>query len=153
MAGGVRVIGDGRESGFADASRNLLREGRPADWRRPRNAPSGDVGTAARVSTASHQPPQAPALSNGWVVAIAAAVLVVVGGAGVGVRGMGVVDTSTTVAVVEVGPGDTLGSIAAENAPGLAVDDVVGQIRAMNGLAGTRVQVGQTLRVPVTAGR
>ncbi len=87
------------------------------------------------------------------MVAIAIAVLLLVGGAAVAVRGMGVIDTSTTIAVVQVEPGDTLGSIAAQNAPGLAVGEAVGQIRALNNIAGIDVRVGQSLRVPVTAGR
>lgn len=87
------------------------------------------------------------------MVALFAGVLVVVGGAGFMVRSAGVIDTTTSVAVVQVLPGDTLGDIAARNAPGLAVSQVVSEIRAMNDIAGTQVRAGQSLRVPVTAGR
>lgn len=153
VVAGVRTSAAGGSIGKVGAPRELRRGGRPADWRRPRSAPSGSVGAAARVSTAGHHREPGPALSNGWVVAIAAAALLLLGGAAVGVRSMGVVDTATTVGVVQVEPGDTLGSIAVENAPGLDVGQVVGQIRAMNGLSGTQVRVGQSLRVPVTAGR
>lgn len=105
------------------------------------------------MSRAAHQPVPSPVISNAWVAAVIAAVLVVVGGAGIMVRGAGVIDTTTSVAVVQVQPGDTLGDIAARNAPGLAVRDVVSQIRTMNNMAGTQVTAGQSLRVPVTAGR
>lgn len=123
------------------------------EWRRPAGAPAERAGTGAKVSAAVHGRSRSQTMSNAWVVAIFAAVLLVVGGAAIVVRGIGVVDTTTSVAVVEVRSGDTLGSIAARNAPGLAVGSVVGQIRSMNGMAGVELEVGQTLRVPVTAGR
>ena len=124
-----------------------------AEWRRPAGVPSSRRGTGARVSSAVHERSRSQAASNAWMVAIFAAVLFVVGGAAILVRGIGVVDTTTSVAVVEVQAGDTIGSIAAHNAPGLSVGAVVGQIRSMNGMAGGQLEVGQTLRVPVTAGR
>ena len=135
------------------ATRDRLRHGRSDEWRRPAGALSGTGGPGARVSTAGHRPEPSHAASNARVVALAVAVLVLVGGAGYTVRGMGVVDTATTVAVVEVRPGDTLGAIAARNAPGLDVGAVVRQIRSLNNISGTQVRAGQALRVPVTAGR
>lgn len=154
-----RGVSSGTAGGLAPGSaRKRVRHDALVDWRRPVSAPFRAGGTGARVSTAVHRQRKssqqsAPAVSNSWVVAIAAVVLILVGGAAFTVRGMGMVDISSSIEVVEVQSGDTLGSIAARNAPGLAVGEVVGQIRAMNDLAAGQVQVGQSLRVPVTAGR
>lgn len=154
--GEVRVAGSfagGGQRMVRSAGDTRVRQGRAAEWRRPVGAPRHHGGTGVRVSRAAHQPTASPVISNAWMVALFAGVLVVVGGAGFMVRSAGVIDTTTSVAVVQVLPGDTLGDIAARNAPGLAVSQVVSEIRAMNDIAGTQVRAGQSLRVPVTAGR
>ncbi|WP_082772529.1 LysM peptidoglycan-binding domain-containing protein [Actinoplanes sp. TFC3] len=49
---------------------------------------------------------------------------------------------------VVVQPGDTLWSIAARVAPGRSPQDVLPEIRRLNGIRGTGIYAGQTLTLP-----
>ena len=77
------------------------------------------------------------------LAAVAAVGLVGVGFA-LGAHGGG--PTRYTTVVVQ--PGDTLWSIAAEHYPGDDPRERVDDIEAANGLAGPRIEVGKTLKLP-----
>ena len=60
-------------------------------------------------------------------------------------------ETGPTLQQATVQPGDTLWSVAQRIAPDNDPREVVAQIRELNDLTGTRLQVGQQLLLPVAA--
>ena len=92
-------------------------------WRAPR---AGGIGSARRL-----------------LAAVAAVSLVSLGFA-LGAHGSGEARSTTVV----VQPGDTLWSIASEHYPDDDVRVRVEDIEQANGLAGPRIEVGQSLRLP-----